>query len=58
MNMNRLTQKSQEALQDAQSLSIRYGHHEVDVEHLLAVLLKQIDGTHSASANKNRVEST
>ncbi len=44
MNMNRLTQKSQEALQEAQSLSIRYGHHEVDVEHLLAALLGQPDG--------------
>ncbi|MBN1879336.1 ATP-dependent chaperone ClpB [bacterium] len=44
MNMNRLTQKSQEALQDAQSLAVRSGHHEVDSPHLLMALLKQADG--------------
>ena len=44
MNMNRLTQKSQDALQEAQSLAIRSGHHEVDSEHLLMALLHQQDG--------------
>ncbi|MEU1944339.1 ATP-dependent chaperone ClpB [Streptomyces sp. NPDC020125] len=44
MDMNRLTQKSQEALQDAQTRAQRYGHTEVDGEHLLLALLDQPDG--------------
>ncbi|MBP2328725.1 ATP-dependent Clp protease ATP-binding subunit ClpB [Kibdelosporangium banguiense] len=44
MDMNRLTRKSQEALQDAQSIATRHGHTEVDGEHLLAALLDQPDG--------------
>src|SRR3979411_3225949 len=42
--MNRLTQKSQEALHDAQTKALRYGHTEVDGEHLLLALLDQPDG--------------
>ncbi len=42
--MNRLTQKSQEALQDAQTKALRFGHTEVDGEHLLLALLDQPDG--------------
>ncbi len=41
---NRLTQKSQEALHDAQSKALHFGHTEVDGEHLLAALLDQADG--------------
>jgi ATP-dependent Clp protease ATP-binding subunit ClpB len=44
MDPNRLTQKSQEALQQAQALAVRYGHTEVDGEHLLLALLEQPDG--------------
>jgi ATP-dependent Clp protease ATP-binding subunit ClpB len=44
MNMNKFTQKSQEALQEAQSLALRLGHGEVDGEHLLLALLEQEDG--------------
>ncbi|MFE2597388.1 ATP-dependent chaperone ClpB [Streptomyces sp. NPDC059396] len=44
MDMNRLTQKSQEALQDAQTAAGRLGHTEVDGEHLLLALLGQRDG--------------
>ena len=44
MDMNRLTQKSQEALGDAQASASRYGHVEVDGEHLLLALLAQPDG--------------
>ncbi|MBM3334522.1 AAA family ATPase, partial [Candidatus Sumerlaeota bacterium] len=44
MDMNRLTQKSQEVLHDAEAKALRYGHIEVDVEHLLAALLEQPDG--------------
>jgi ATP-dependent Clp protease ATP-binding subunit ClpB len=44
MDINRLTQKSQEALHDAQTKALRSGHTEVDGEHLLAALLEQPDG--------------
>ena len=44
MDMNRLTQKSQEALHDAQTAAIRFGHSDVDGEHLLLALLRQEDG--------------
>ncbi|HVG73731.1 MAG TPA: ATP-dependent chaperone ClpB, partial [Vicinamibacterales bacterium] len=41
---NRLTQKSQEALHDAQTKALRFGHVEVDGEHLLLALLDQGEG--------------
>jgi ATP-dependent Clp protease ATP-binding subunit ClpB len=44
MDPNQLTQKSQEALHDAQTKALRFGHTEVDVEHLLLALLDQSDG--------------
>ncbi|HEX5204900.1 MAG TPA: ATP-dependent chaperone ClpB [Actinoplanes sp.] len=44
MDANRLTQKSQEALHDAQTKALRFGHVEVDGEHLLLALLDQPDG--------------
>ena len=44
MDMNTLTQKSQEALQNAQNVALRSGHIEVDTEHLLLALLGQSDG--------------
>ena len=44
MDMNKLTQKSQEAVQNAQTKALRYGHVEVDSDHLLLVLLEQSDG--------------
>ena len=44
MDMNRLTHKSQEALHDAQAKALRFGHVEVDGEHLLLALLDQPDG--------------
>ena len=42
--MNRLTQKSQEALQDAQTKALRFGRTEVDGEDLLLALLDQPEG--------------
>jgi ATP-dependent Clp protease ATP-binding subunit ClpB len=44
MDLNKLTQKSQEAMQQAQTKALRYGHVEVDGEHLLLALLEQSDG--------------
>jgi ATP-dependent Clp protease ATP-binding subunit ClpB len=43
MDLDRLTQKSQEALHDAQTKAVRFGHVEVDGEHLLLALLDQPD---------------
>ncbi|MBH24259.1 MAG: ATP-dependent chaperone ClpB [Myxococcales bacterium] len=44
MDMNKLTQKSQEALQQAQSEAVRLGHNEVDVDHVMWALLNQREG--------------
>jgi ATP-dependent Clp protease ATP-binding subunit ClpB len=44
VDLNRLTQKSQEALHDAQTKALRFGHVEVDGEHLLLALLDQPEG--------------
>jgi ATP-dependent Clp protease ATP-binding subunit ClpB len=44
MDINRMTQKTQQAIQDAQSLAVRFGHVEVDGEHLLLALLEQDGG--------------
>lgn len=44
MDMNRLTQKTQEALFSAQDLALRMGHQEVDVEHMAVALLEQENG--------------
>jgi len=65
MSMEKLTQKAQEALQTAQEKAVRYGHQEVDGEHLLIALLEQSDGLvpqliermgAALSAVKSRVE--
>jgi ATP-dependent Clp protease ATP-binding subunit ClpB len=44
MDPSHLTQKSQEALHDAQTKALRFGHTEVDGEHLLLALLDQAEG--------------
>jgi ATP-dependent Clp protease ATP-binding subunit ClpB len=44
MDFNRLTEKSQEAIRQAQSLAIKNSNQQVDVEHLLAALLEQEGG--------------
>jgi ATP-dependent Clp protease ATP-binding subunit ClpB len=44
MDINRLTEKTQEALRAAQSDALRRGNQQVDVEHLLAALLSQEGG--------------
>jgi ATP-dependent Clp protease ATP-binding subunit ClpB len=44
MDFNRFTEKLQEAVRSAQSLAVRHGHQQVDVEHLLAALLDQEGG--------------
>ena len=44
MDINRLTEKTQEALQAAQSEAVRRSNQQIDVEHLLAALLAQEGG--------------
>ncbi len=44
MDINNFTEKTQEAIQQAQSLSIEYNHQQIEPEHLLAVLTRQKDG--------------
>ena len=44
MDLSKLTQKSQQAVQEAQALAIRHSHQQVDVEHLLLALLDEEDG--------------
>ena len=44
MDFNRLTEKSQEALRQAQSIAIEHGNQQVDVEHLLLSMLEQEGG--------------
>ena len=41
MQLDKLTQKSQEALQDAQRIASEHSHQEMDGEHLLLALIGQ-----------------
>ena len=56
MDPNRLTQKTQEALHDAQTKALRYGHTEVDVEHLLLALLEQPEASFRACSTRMDVD--
>ncbi|NLT65346.1 MAG: ATP-dependent chaperone ClpB [Acidobacteria bacterium] len=44
MDINRFTQKAQEALAYAQSIAIRHSHQQVDLEHLLVSMIEQENG--------------
>ncbi len=44
IDLNRTTQKVQEALQAAQAEALRLGHAEIDGEHLFLALCRQADG--------------
>jgi ATP-dependent Clp protease ATP-binding subunit ClpB len=44
MDLNKFTQKSQEAVSQAQSVAIRFGHQQVDVDHLFKALIEQENG--------------
>ncbi len=45
MNLNKLTLKSQEALQNAQEIASSYGNQVLEAEHLLAALIQDPEGT-------------
>ena len=44
MNVQKLTQKSLEALQNAQNISVEYGNQQIEQQHILLSLLSQQDG--------------
>src|SRR5438552_5917976 len=52
MDINRFTQKAQEAVSSAQTKAARYSHQQVDVEHLLASLIEQEGGLASSIFSK------
>jgi ATP-dependent Clp protease ATP-binding subunit ClpB len=56
MNLNRLTERAQEAVLAAQSLAQTYNHSMIDGEHLLYSLLDQADGVAPAILQKLNVD--
>ncbi|RPI14104.1 MAG: type VI secretion system ATPase TssH, partial [Acidobacteriales bacterium] len=52
MDINRFTEKAQQALQAAQNKATRLSHQQIDVEHMLAALLGQEGGLAPAILNK------
>lgn len=44
MNLQKFTQKSLEAIQNAQSMAVEYGNPQMDQQHLLVTLLTQDEG--------------
>src|SRR6267143_904538 len=56
MDINRLTEKAQEALRAAQSEATRQGHQQIDVEHLLLALLSQEGGLATSILDKAGVD--
>jgi ATP-dependent Clp protease ATP-binding subunit ClpB len=55
MDLNRFTEKAQQALSSAQTKAVRYSHQQVDVEHLMAALLDQERGLATSILNKAEV---
>jgi ATP-dependent Clp protease ATP-binding subunit ClpB len=56
MNLNRYTEKAQEAILGAQSLADRAGHPEITPEHLLLALVAQRDGIVPALVGKMQLD--
>src|ERR1700682_4600159 len=56
MDINRLTEKAQEALREAQSEATRQGHQQIDVEHLLLALREQEGGLAKTILEKSNVD--
>jgi len=48
MRFDKFTIKSQELIQEAQSLTARYGHQQIEPEHLLAGMLQETEGITNA----------
>ncbi|HZI46832.1 MAG TPA: Clp protease N-terminal domain-containing protein, partial [Pyrinomonadaceae bacterium] len=56
MDLNRLTEKAQEALRAAQSEATRLGHQQIDVEHFLLAMLQQEGGLARSILDKSAVD--
>ena len=56
MNINRLTEKAQEAVVAAQQLAERAGHPQIEPEHLLLTLIEQHEGVVPALLEKLAVD--
>jgi ATP-dependent Clp protease ATP-binding subunit ClpB len=56
MNLNKYTEKAQEAVVAAQQLADRSGHPEITPEHLLVALLQQRDGIVPAVLTKMNID--
>src|SRR5438045_9392453 len=56
MDINKFTEKLQEALSAAQAKAVRYGHQQVDLEHLLLALLEQERGLATSILNKADID--
>jgi ATP-dependent Clp protease ATP-binding subunit ClpB len=56
MNLNKYTEKAQEALAQAQSLAGEYNHSQIEPAHLLLALLQQVDGVVPQIVQKLRAD--
>ena len=52
MNLQKFTQKSLEAIQNAQSNAVEYGNPQLDQQHLLLALLQQEDDSGTAAEDE------
>ena len=52
MRYDRFTERAQEAAQRAYEILQRYGHNQVDTEHILLALLEQPEGVVGALVEK------
>ena len=58
MNINKLTEKAQAALLEAQDLATTSGHPQIEPEHLLAKLVEQADGVVPSVLEKLSVDAS
>ena len=56
MDPNKFTQKSQEAISEAQNIAIRFSNQQVDVEHITLALVEQENGLVSRLLEKGGVD--
>ncbi len=55
MDIDRFTEKVQEALRESQTTALRYSHQHLDVEHLLLALLEQEQGLASSICDRAEI---
>src|SRR5436305_2765875 len=52
MDINKFTEKMQDAVRAAQTVAVRHGNQQIDVEHLVLALLEQEGGLAPSILNK------